>query len=71
MLQGYTFIAITHEQAVMTVAESIDTKSKLDIGYSVTTIAEHPIFGDIMVVENCVGPSVIAVHRDRAKKFSN
>ena len=71
MLHGYTIIPVTHEQAVITVAESLDAVSSMDAGSATTTLAEHPVFGDIVVFENAAGQSIIVAHRDHAKKFSS
>lgn len=71
MLQGYTVLPVTHEQATVAVADSTDIKSTLDLGSSLMTLAEHPQLGDIIVIENSIGKSAIALQSERAKKISN
>jgi hypothetical protein len=71
MLQSYTFIAVSHEQAVSTLAETVDSSDMMDMGSGVATLARHPIHGDMIIIDNAAGQSAVALHRDRVKKFTD
>jgi hypothetical protein len=70
MLQNFTIVAASHEQIINLLAQAESTIGTLDTGSVVTTLAEHPIFGQVVVNENVAGPSTIVLHRDAAEKFS-
>lgn len=70
MLQNFTVVPASHEQIINLLAQAQSTIGTLDAGAVVTTIADHPIFGQVVVNENVAGPSTIVLHRDAAEKFS-
>jgi hypothetical protein len=71
MLHGYTIIAVSHEQAINILAETVDVSSALDTGCGIMTVAQHPQHGDLIILDNAIGKCAIALHQDHAKKFTS
>jgi hypothetical protein len=71
MLQDYTIVPVSHEQALNVLAEIIDTMGNLDMGYTVAHIASHPVHGDLFVIENVCGMCAVCIARAQARKFTD
>ncbi|MEZ2310857.1 hypothetical protein AB6809_29855 [Paraburkholderia sp. RCC_158] len=70
MFLGYTLIAVSHEQAIKTLAETVDSKASLDMGSGVATIAFHPVHGDMIIIDNAAGESAVALSLDQSERFT-
>jgi hypothetical protein len=71
MLSNFVLIEVSYEQAVITLAETTKTFSAIDSGSINTTLALHPVYGPMMVIENAAGRSAIAIQSERRNQFES
>jgi len=71
MLQNFTIVPLSNEQAIVLRAETIDVGSTLDGGSMQSTICRHPEFGNLIVIENTCGSSAVALDKSHIEKLSN
>lgn len=70
MLQAVSMIAVSHEVAVTLLAETSNIEGTLDIGPTVVSLADHPSYGRMLIVESATGPSGLGFERDGFIKYS-
>jgi hypothetical protein len=71
MLQNFTIVPLSNEQAIVLRAETVDVESTLDGGSMQSTLCSHPEFGTLIVIENTCGSSAVALDKAHQEKLSN
>jgi hypothetical protein len=71
MLQNFTIVSLSQDQAIVLLAETIEAGSTLDGGSVQTTVCRHPEIGELILVQNALGTSAVALDKAQIPALSD